>query len=972
MFEEIENLYEAVNNPEQVQEATVQMMKYLQDPGIFEAFFQIIQSPKSDNSIKSSLTYMSRAITIQKQTLSPELLQIIKSNLLNLAFTPHSQEIIDLICLVIEKILEIDPISNFPELIEQIFNSISSLELVTNSITYLPSVLSYLEEEQINENIDQFFAIIDSAITSNSWPVRSSAFLILQKLCKKSNELNVTQHIIPIQNYEHSTQIFNQPQTKKYLKEIWSTFFYLVSNKNVEKDFITEIYPLILEISSNSGIEPMTRILVLQSVSVILEDMDENQISQIFDLVFNLGTQILASDGTFEQIALFIFESALENLDPSAAYSLVKQRIETAFSSADVNSQAFGIYILSEVITVSPEISNSDITFLSQTMTSALDLQNDLLSESVCIFVNSSVQAFSTATTLCCSLIRKVVPLFISESPSLRTAAFDAVHSLCDVVDGSIDNFFSLVFQLVDQIPENNRSSFNTILADAINKDEEVGDDEIDSCLEYVSHYFNEIDFDDSSSVLLIVSSILKKDESQSSDILEPAVSLAVKILEEGNAMSKIDVIDFVYDIFPQFSEIFMSDFKILTDKIYEIAKSVLNEGNQDEEKDNVVVDAINTSCLVAKQLKSREMASILAKSTIFVIKNDAESYSKDISQSIASIAEYIDDNESLELFNLLTTIMNETENEEIVTDFILAYENLISHSSESNKMNFLETGYSFIIKFFTGELSCLEGKNPFQNHVDFKLMSQIGYLIGDVIKFNIGEASEQLCNYMLEVLKMPNNLAAFSFIGSFSDAIENGNCSNQVLEELLTILSEIIETASDPDMLHNICYLLNVIVQKHPEIVNSVMSFSEQIWQWFTTALEDPVGWGLFLSNVASLFLTLSLFDNVPNMIISTSLKQFPPVDLDETENMAKTIIKLFDSNKINDEIIESLIFSLANFVLLSKSDLEERSVSNDVYNTIKGYFIRLMSSDESKQLLSVAFSKQRSKLSKLQKLLQ
>lgn len=982
MNDELESLFQQVTVASQVEQVTQRILELLQDPNCFEALFSIISSPRTEKSIQSSLVHLNMALKGQKSTLTSELVNFIKERLQIIAFSQYPQDILNLISLVVETLIQIITLDNWPEILQISFSAISTPELIPNSLTLIPCIMTYMQDEQIIQNSEQILNIVDSALTTDSWPIRSSGFLILHKLCKAS-KINVTQHILPIQNYEHNSFLFNNKQTKKYIIEIWTTFFYLVSNNFVDKEFILHISPIIVEISSDESIEAMNRLVVLQSISPVLSEMDEQKIDQIFDLVFSLGVKILMSDGVFEQMALFIFESALKTLDPTNSYALVRQKIEAAFASSDAFAQAFGIYILSEVITVAPEIASSDFQFLSETMASALDSGNELLCESVCIFINSSVDAFSSAAALCCNLIKKVVPFIVSPNDSLRTAAYDSIHSLCDVIDGGISNFFEIVFPLNEQIPIENISNYNTILAEAINKDEDVGDEEIDASLEYVTKFFgDEVDVDDSSSVLLVVGSIIKKDDSQAEELLNPSVELSMRSLVEGNMQTKVDVLDFVYEVFPRFSDVFKENYGELIEIIFKIAKKII-PGSEDFEingedtenitTDTLIVSAIRTGCLIAKTLHDNQIAEDLSNCIVHVLSNDVTNYIEDISESIVFIANYINEQFSGEIFGLLTNLINTTENDETIIGIIPAYENLIKYSSDNNRNSFLEAAFGFLQKFFVGELPCLGGNIPLTNYINSKMISQIGFLIGDVVKFQIGEANEQLCNYMLDVLKSDVKLAAFSFVGSFSDAIEAGTCPENCLQQLLEILPAIIENADDPDMMHNTCFLLNVIAAKHSQIVPSIVGLSNQIWSWFVKALEDKDGWGLFLSNVASLFLTLALHDQtIPAEIVNASLRQFPPVDVDETENMANTIIKLVNSNRIPSECMESLIFCVASFVILPQDELEDRKVSKYVIDTLHGIFMRLMANEDSRSLLAAAFGRQRSKLAKLQRIIE
>jgi len=300
----------------------------------------------------------------------------------------------------------------------------------------------------------------------------------------------------------------------------------------------------------------------------------------------------------------------------------------------------------------------------------------------------------------------------------------------------------------------------------------------------------------------------------------------------------------------------------------------------------------------------------------------------------------------------------------------------LVHKASAENQQSFRESAMSVLVSFFNGQLTCLHEVSPLEGKADINLMIQVAYLISEVVRFVGQEEINEICSSMLSILQVQGNISAYAYIGAFSDVVKFGKMTEPILHQIFEILPAVIEAASqDPDLQQNISFLLNTIVQKYPALVGDVMSIFPTIWGWFTSEVDGGSGYQYFLSNAASLFLSLAISVNpFPEEAVVAAFQQFPPYDYKETVAMCNLIITFFSAQReLSGDTIAAAVKAIANLLLMPEADRTKRKITPQLFESMRNLLKTILGrNDEALQFLHAAFQKSRSKMSKLTELLQ
>ena len=1019
MSEELLQLISQSLNPETATEATVALTEVLNSPEIFEQLFAIITTDSIDLTLrKSAAVYLGRAFSLQKDTIDESFIQTLKERVQQLIFDQLPQQVCEQVIGLSLNIYEKIKFEGWPELLMLSLINCNQPETFNNSLYLLSSLVDSIPKNILLENIEQILQIANAAThnENDSWEQRQNGFRILKTVIGRINNPeilgDIQEYLHPILEYPHDPDLFNKPPTNKQVEDVWNSLDEIILSGLLPQSFYESLLPLIMEISTNTQINSDDRGKVLHTISGIITELNQDQLNNLFDVIFDIGKNSLEDNSVSS-----IIDVCFEQLDNEVVYSLIKERIEGSLSSQNIDLIAFGNKVLSLVVSYSPDIAIQDISFINDTIKTCLEAENDTLSESVCVFLDSiDADVFSTCTVICSNMLVSILPFLISENESLRSNAYSAVHNLCEMIDCDIEGFFPTTWELREHIFPDDLESYTSILGCSISY-ADIGDDELDALLEYISSLFSDDGgVDVSVSALNLVSAILKNDDSQSEDLLIPSFDLCMQAFMSTNIQTQTTAIDFIGEVYPFFHEQFVDEFTKILRIIQHIALSILtneqkaemiqeihsDEPNFEEEdlpqipnidiisdtavtedsdgstKDSLQIPAISTLSVVCKSTNNSKLASLVAQCLIASLEiPDSTGQTQMTSYEDANkIIKLLNPMYSLHLFQILHKTITTNDNPSLVSQALKPYMKLIHRADPTNEEEFHQQGMEVLSSFFNGQLPCMNEIPPLEGKTDHNLIVQIAFLITEILRFSNPEETEIIISQMLQILQIPSHLAAFAYIGAFSDAIKFGKLSSEHLQQLFEILPQLVEVAdTDPDLQHNIAFLLNVIIQSNPSLINDVSALIETIWGWFSSELQQGSGWQLFLSNAASLFLTIAV--NNPSFseeYLISAFSQFPPYDYKETSSMCQTIIRFFSVRKeFSNELIGAASISIANLLLMQEADLTKRKITPELYGQMKNLLKTIVSQHEvATQFLHAQFQKSRAKMSKLSSILE
>ena len=253
--------------------------------------------------------------------------------------------------------------------------------------------------------------------------------------------------------------------------------------------------------------------------------------------------------------------------------------------------------------------------------------------------------------------------------------------------------------------------------------------------------------------------------------------------------------------------------------------------------------------------------------------------------------------------------------------------------------------------------------------------MTNIAYLITEIIRIPNKEGVDQLCQCMLQILQVEGHMAAYSFLAAYSDAIAYDTCSPENTSALFELLPGLIESAQEPDLQQNICFLLNILVKKNQSLINDIMGFFPSVWEWFSQGIQQDNGYQGLVSNAASLFMTLAVYNpSFPEEAIEAAFTQYPPYDTSETKPMTDMILRFFSQRtEFNGELLAVAAVSICNLLVLPENEIIENKVTTEQIASLQQLLRQIASMSESiPQIIEEQFGKTNTKLTKISQILQ
>lgn len=993
MQQRLEELFVVSLNPQLVNQVQAELIELLANPEVFEPLFNIAQNSPNEKSKISALTYIPRAINVQIDAgLTPEIMNSIKSSLIQLAFSPQHQKFIDVIAGIIFVVASHVTMENWSELITATLNAIQNPETVVSAIAILSRIVKLFSSEVKSQSAQKLYEFVVIGTQENSWPIRVASFELLSSISDVliENQVDLFPQINTFIGYNYSPADFTNPQLKDYLIRIWVVIGEIIGKlkivqlpENVSGAFET-LFNNAIEIARTEQIEAYERSLVIHSLLGLIKILNEEQLGIIFDLEFTLGA-IITESGT--ECSFDFINQALQDLDLETIYTMLKTRTQQAFQTENISLHQYAISVLANALVYAPEVMAGDTEFLVTTLNSAFDSESEPILEAVCKFLDSFNETFPTATIFVSSMLLRLVPLLVHESSDLRTKAYSACHCLCDLLDSDIPEFFTRLWEIKDNIPEDDFDQFAIIFAESIGRTD-VGDAELSEVISYIETFFAEdASIYQSVPALFIIGAVLKKDQSPAAQLLPPAMNIVARALKLSNAQCITEAIDFIGFIFPLFSTEIMETYSEVVNAVNSIAQSII-EGDGEEEdaapeeeeageeedeaaNDTVQVAAIGTMCAIAKRLNSAEFAKNMQECIMSGLVNDVSfEHAEDLYMASTDIIKLLDNDDASMLFVNFHETITSDKNPRIVSSALVPYAKLIRNASEELKSKFLNLAFEFITLFFEGQLPCLGGVKPLEGRTDIFLFTNVALVIMAVVRTpNIAQI-DNLCQAMLAIIKAPNNLAAYAFVGAYSDCIKFGTCSQAAADALFEIIPELIANADNPDMQQNLCFLLNIVVQKSPSMAQNVLQHYETILEWYNTAMEQGSGCERLLSNIASLFTTLGAFSQeFPDDAVIAALEQFPPYDVKETQVMSQMLLQFLTVRKeFSGEVLGAAILAMARLLLLPDNEIVDTKIKEQTLAQLRQSFVSYTKSLEPIwNYLEETFGKSAAKMEKL-----
>jgi hypothetical protein len=226
----------------------------------------------------------------------------------------------------------------------------------------------------------------------------------------------------------------------------------------------------------------------------------------------------------------------------------------------------------------------------------------------------------------------------------------------------------------------------------------------------------------------------------------------------------------------------------------------------------------------------------------------------------------------------------------------------------------------------------------------------------------------------MLAVMEQLGGAALWTFVGAYATAVQFGTCSAPMVDDVLERIPRLMGT-KDPDLQHNVAFLLNCLVIRKPASVPDVMEILPQIWEWFTENVSIANGRQSVTANIASLILTRAVHGAaISEEMLIAAFRQMPPADLKETVPMVTSLTAILGSgSEFSLQVVVAAMFAVSELLLLSTAQQAAREMTSEVGESLITVFKQLIASNESLLgTLQDRYQKSRSKMRKLEAALQ
>lgn len=984
MQEEVENALEVLldYNSEMFHDCEAFIVKFLSNSDCFPLLIQIILKPKSVRTQNSALAYFGKSINSHYKGLDIGMCKEIQEFVLQFLFNSGNSNQIESVSHIVSDMVNLRGLDHWPELLNTVSSCFSGNTSICEAIMILTNIMDYISESEKLNSMQLFINIIDLGIHIKDWQVRVNTVSVLGSIAKLISDSALLNGFIT----EILGFIDDPSCSEDNTIRLWVSVSYFISNNMLNDELISGFFSKCLQLSSNSKYSPYHRFMVLDSIIGTVKHFEEEQLSIVFSILFDVCPLIIEKDHEIMSNYGSIIEAAFDDLDNSFVYNILKGYIVSSFETDNNFRHAFSIAVLQIVLIYSPEEARNDLSFILETLETALDSNNDLLCISVCRVLESFDATFTSSNVFSTSFFSKLIPFFSSNCVDLVSAAFDAESCLIGLIDSQFEGVFYPIWNLHSSINEDFIEQYYSMLSAVILKSKDFGDEELDIMLDFVSGFFDSsIEIEKSSAILPVIASILTYDNDQADFLLPQSLAIADSAINDStNAESIVSGIHFVDAIYSIFRLTIDSEYSDVKKSIFKWANRLKEDEDDEEDEDEedsdiddenvysqVRIEAVGTSCLIAHLSQDSAVAKEMQERICFMLgiqDNTGEIKTKAMEYA-CEIVKLLDSDDAKHLFLIILAEIKDTASPRLVAEAIKPFTKLIRHASQENVGLFVSKSYELLNDFFEGKLLCLKGRQPTNGNCDVYLMTNVSYLICDFFRYP-SEEVDSLCQVLLGFVQDPNGIITYSFVGALSDAIKYGTASTKMVSEILQILPYLVENAIEPDLQQNLCFILNIIVQRDDTLIPEVMALIPNVMRWYNTGITSLSGYGLTLSNIASLFMTLATkVENLGQEYILAAFGEFPCYDNKETEPMAHKIIEFLESGRnLSNEVQQAACKSISGLFLMNEASLQKHRIPNEVSQTLFYLFKQLVHRNPALQsFIQITYKKSRSKLDKI-----
>ena len=911
--------------------ATQALSQLMSGPECVMIFLEALSTPEAPVR-KFALTYLPTAIKLHGEKLNVEQKAACFHTVVQAALSAADEEFLTSVVLTLSEFVRLFKRS-WDEVLDAVILPCWSSQKGLQALMLLNQAASNLSEQCVAARSQEIAAIIEFGFQSDWTEKVVAANVFFEVLRVWNGKVDVGKYWQKVVEMTGATDVPNPD----VLVMLWKGVQEPIERELVSDEVLGVLYSHAIAFASCTSLSAERRYVPMLAIMSLILKSDGVKFTQIAEVTLRIAHDYVDEEEMQGRDFLAPLAMSFQRLPGDEIYSVLKPMI-TTFFQGDLPAHVVAINVIEILLVHAPETAYKDSEFLLGTLLAELDRQSSLIAEAVCWAVNVFDQSYGSILVYIPRFLPKLVPFLVSPDSELRTAASDALHGLVQQIDSHVDGLFKAFWDIKDNIPQEEFVGFADFLASAIEKSTDFGDAEMETLVDFVMQYLTQSGSDciRASEILHIVSAIVTHTDSLA-ERLDPVVIPVVDAF-----FSQLDKVEIVQAVDPVLMYIECM-FKVFGPGAQErygkyvepVATLALNE--VPDTPDSILISAFSVCCSIAKVTKNVELAVRMQERCSLNLDIDEDSVLTESLEATCDIAKLLPPQEAKQLFLILVEFINDNSDPSICSSAMKPLEKMLAASGDENKAFFLQQGYSLVSKFLEGGLACMNGVKPTEGKCDHHLLTAVLSLITKIVR-TPSEHVDKLCMFTLSLLKSPNSAATFSVIGVCSEAVKYGTCSKGIVEQLLSLSQSLMADTKDPDVRQNITYLMNIIIQKVPELMATVTQFVPLIWTWFEEGQANPIGNQLLVSNVASFILQFAAsggqLANESQLILS--IGQLPPYDIQETVPMIGNLRAILSAGGQSLDVLKQSALAVSKVLLLNEGDKEEHHVTGEVMGTL------------------------------------
>ncbi|OHS96046.1 hypothetical protein TRFO_10231 [Tritrichomonas foetus] len=965
----VENLIMASvsNNTQAINKAGNVLLDFIKTPISIPTFVNIIKFPKNPTIYHASYLYLEKSIIFHWETFDENQILEIQNLIIELIKTQDDNICFRNCCKLIQFILKNCEKIGFPSLFAFLNEPVSSQEQALSRVHLYSGVIEFLPQDFV---IDNCASIYNFALFGFNYKISEN----------NPNENNMAEPNLNINSFSQEdiytesfhiasklAQITNNPQ---YVINHLELILNLISPNIAESNFVLifkeiwDLSDLLIEIQeimvylinfafrivTSEEFTPYLRNYALSAMFPIL-NVNELPPDQVYILLiksFEISVAIIVSEPNNIQYSPNPMIEPLKNIYPEETISkMILDIIQKEINSNDTAHIIAAIFLMIDFQRYLSDFFLQNEDFFSQILINLLSNSSHFqIQLAVLIFLQNSENPLSFSFPKVCHVL---FPLIFHHDECFANQALNAFRHFFQANEVNISQSLSLhLFEIVWEsrsinLENNPGNFFELIFCLTLNSFDLLNDNILQELFSYV------VNFSDSFKIEFpIVLSSLKigilflMNNDEYNEVLIPIINnMICKVLNFDDITYYLSIFNYLY-LFIHLLKYQSHEYLRSIDKL--VIEKVIQYDNE---------LCIRAGCVIIKYWNCAQIKPVIfPRLWKLIIKSKQENYDDDdddISDDhplfcIKFLAKYLEPQEGI---MLIQTLIEFHLNNNLAAS--LSLYSLIKHSQEENHGNIVSILSNLILQSMKNNYSYFDQICQLFTYV-FCWKSDVSY------KF-----ANDIFSPFIQIYPSVSVLTKDTIIGVFCDMITYDKILNEDRYLKLTELSvqAILNESLTIQEMHNCCFLLNIILRKHKEIIFTIseklLELLQKLGNLFVhleqQSVEDNNINDNLLDNVASLVLniiTLIPINVIPqcgNQIdeyLAFSVSRFPTQDKTEIVPMLTNMIGFvqnLQNNKIGLSANATLVLALAftRFLMLGKRrrcqiKIEEETIASSV----------------------------------------